>query len=50
MNNLTVLLLKRPSEFDTPRACARPHTRVLPPDGVRGKDASCVGSGIYVYM
>nr|DAR13476.1 MAG TPA: hypothetical protein [Caudoviricetes sp.]DAY40361.1 MAG TPA: hypothetical protein [Caudoviricetes sp.] len=31
MNNLTVLPLQLPSEFDTPRARARPHTRVLVP-------------------
>nr|DAO33459.1 MAG TPA: hypothetical protein [Caudoviricetes sp.] len=33
------------------RARAPTHTRVLPPDEVRGEGRSCcVGSGIYVYM
>nr|DAO76156.1 MAG TPA: hypothetical protein [Caudoviricetes sp.] len=52
MNNVTVLRLQRPQEFDTPRARARAHTLAsCPPDEVRGgQDASCVGSGIYVYI
>nr|DAD69263.1 MAG TPA: hypothetical protein [Myoviridae sp. cte0t5] len=30
MNNVTVLRLQRPQEFDTPRARARPHTHSRP--------------------
>nr|DAQ26400.1 MAG TPA: hypothetical protein [Caudoviricetes sp.] len=37
MNNVTVLRLQRPPEFDIPRARARPHTLAsFPPDEVRG--------------
>nr|DAS00753.1 MAG TPA: hypothetical protein [Caudoviricetes sp.] len=51
MNNVTVLRLQWPPEFDTPRARARPHTLASFPGRSPGEGRSCcVGSGIYVYM